>query len=67
MRYPISFATAVPILAAALPAAFADSGEPGRSPPPDASSIASNPHLMGERYQQASAEVRALQLQAYTA
>ncbi|MGB7757918.1 MAG: hypothetical protein WBL23_17850 [Salinisphaera sp.] len=64
MRYSLSLATALILLAATLPAAFADSGAPGPSPLPGASSVASNPHLMGDRYQRASAEVRALQLQA---
>ncbi|MGN8159944.1 5'-nucleotidase, lipoprotein e(P4) family [Salinisphaera sp. RV14] len=59
MKYSISCATAALVLVAFLPPAFADSGEP------DAATITSNPHLMADRYQQASAEVRALQLQAY--
>ncbi|KEZ79072.1 5'-nucleotidase, lipoprotein e(P4) family [Salinisphaera hydrothermalis] len=56
--YPTWLATAVLVIAAAVPSAYADdSAGPGPA--------AHNPHLMGDRYQQASAEVRALQLQAY--
>lgn len=58
--YPTFLAAAVLVIAAVLPVARADSGGRAASAP-----AATNPHLMGDRYQQASGEVRALQLQAY--